>query len=550
MPLLDGKYEILAESPLGPGVVRFDATTADGLPVRVVWYELGPEDEAAFERYRRALRALARDGVADVLEVVSRPGARYVAWRDARVDSEPLEPNAQLAARLSQEGLEPSSARVRVGESGPCVSDLPFGSGVAPERTAVPTDARSEARSRDLLSVSDAALSWALAGVLLLIAVGLWGGGFALRVNDAVVRVPEVGSAGVEVTAEQLVALGLRVEPVPLTSSEPEGTVLAIDPEPGATLRPGRSVRVSYAVPPGRLAPATVPSVLGLDLDAANTLLAESKLELGRVVRVHEEAPAGSVLSQSASPGTVLGAGSEVHLVVSSGPAPHTTFLPDLTGLPEDDARALASVAGFASDQVTIERIEVSGSLPGTVVGQSLAPHRRVTLEGAALRLLVAGASSVLVHEDGLPNLAGMSEELARDLARGFEVEVSYVEDGVLPDGVVRQSLRPGSTPDEGPLRLTVNVRPVAIPVPEVVLTVREPRLREVPYVWFVEPGIPTQIAQVTAVRLDGVRTVVRTQRVQGGDRVEGSWLTTYPGPVRFELTLNGEPYGGELLVP
>ena len=104
MPLLDGKYEILAEHPLTTGVVRFDATTANGEPVRVVWYELAPEDEPAFERYRRALRRLAREDVADVLEVVSRPGARYVAWRDDRGERTPLPADAGLAARLAEVG--------------------------------------------------------------------------------------------------------------------------------------------------------------------------------------------------------------------------------------------------------------------------------------------------------------------------------------------------------------------------------------------------------------------------------------------------------------
>jgi hypothetical protein len=42
---------------------------------------------------------------------------------------------------------------------------------------------------------------------------------------------------------------------------------------------------------------------------------------------------------------------------------------------------------------------------------------------------------------------------------------------------------------------------------------------------------------------------VARTQ-VRGGGRVDGTWTTTYPGVVRFDLTLNGEPYGGSLRVP
>lgn len=550
MPLLDGKYEILAEQPLAPGVVRFDATTAEGLPVRVVWYELRPDEESAFERYRRALRRLTRDDLTDVLEVVSRPGARYVAWRDERVESSPLDSHGRLAARLSEVGLAPDNARVRVGDDGPRVSDLPFGAGVAPEPLAATPATQPATKRRGLRALADATLSWALAGVLLLLALTAWSAGFLLRTNDRLVTVPEPGSTTVEALVAQLVTLGLQVEPVPLASDEPAGTVLALDPAPGTALRPGRSVRVPYAVPPGRLAPATVPAVLGLDIDEATARLSAAGLEVGRLARVHEAAPVGAVLSQSQTSGSTVGVGSAVDLVVSLGPAPETSFIPDLVGLTEDDARALASVAGLSSDQVVVEQVDLAGAVPGSVVDQSLAPYRRVRLDTAVLRLLVAGAASAVMDDGALPNLAGMSEMDARALATGFEVRVSYLENADLPDGVVWQSLRPGASGSDGPLELAVNVRPVPIPLPQVHAVVRSPQLRDVQYVWFIEPGIPTQLARVTAVTLEGVRTLVRTASVRGGDRLEGSWRTTYPGPVRFELTLNGEPYGGELLVP
>jgi beta-lactam-binding protein with PASTA domain len=66
--------------------------------------------------------------------------------------------------------------------------------------------------------------------------------------------------------AERLVASGLRVEGVARASDEPSGTVLGLDPEAGTPLRPGRLVRLAYAVPPGQVAPATVPALLGQSL--------------------------------------------------------------------------------------------------------------------------------------------------------------------------------------------------------------------------------------------------------------------------------------------
>lgn len=553
MPLLDGKYEILAERALGEGVVRFDATTADGQPVRVVWYELDPSDEGAFERYRRALRRLARDGLADVVDVVSRPGARYVAWRSEPPGGGPEgegRADATLAARLREVGFAPERARVRSGTRGAVVCDLPFGPGgvvePSPSAAAAPAPARPR-RGRPVLG--DVAFSWVLAGILTVTAAGLVAGGFALRSNDALVQVPDAQGADAATVAERLVASGLRVEAVPRASEEPSGTVLALDPDVGTALRPGRTVRLTYAVAPGRVAPATVPALLGQTLATAEARLAAASLEVGRVVRVHEQAPPDVVLAQSEPSGSVVGVGAAVDLLVSLGPPRATTFLPDLVGLDEEDARALALVAGIANGAVVVERVAAAGAAPGTVVGQSLAPYRRVALDGAVLRLLVAEGPVDGGEVLGLPNLSGMDEVTVRALASGFDVRVAYVEDGTLPDGVVRQSLAPGAVPSDGALTLTINVRPQPIPVPTVHAVVRQPSLREVPYLWFIEPGIPVQTAEVTAVTLEGVRSVVRTVQVRGGERLEGTWLTTYPGPVRLELTLNGEPYGGTLLV-
>ena len=69
------------------------------------------------------------------------------------------------------------------------------------------------------------------------------------------------------------------------------------------------------------------------------------------------------------------------------------------------------------------------------------------------------------------------------------------------------------------------------------------PRLRWVPYRFLVEPGIPTQTAEVRARPAGGDATVVTRREVRGGDVIEGVWPTLVPGPVTFELFLNDVPY-------
>lgn len=75
----------------------------------------------------------------------------------------------------------------------------------------------------------------------------------ALRVAavDTFVNVPDVVGADATLAAQQLAQLGLFVDATPLTSSEPPGTVLAVEPAAGSALRPGRTVLMRYALPRG-----------------------------------------------------------------------------------------------------------------------------------------------------------------------------------------------------------------------------------------------------------------------------------------------------------
>ena len=144
MPLLDGKYEIHGEHALGGGVTTFTATDPDGTPVRVEWLELAAEDEAAFERYRRLLKRLAREGRAAVQDVVARPGARYVVWRLPPEGSAAAR-DAALEADLRAAGFDPAGAVLRRVEGHARLVGLPF---VAPPSVVAATPATEAHRRR------------------------------------------------------------------------------------------------------------------------------------------------------------------------------------------------------------------------------------------------------------------------------------------------------------------------------------------------------------------------------------------------------------------
>jgi beta-lactam-binding protein with PASTA domain len=550
VPLLDGKYEIHGERQLGAGITAFDATDPDGNPVRVEWIELqGTEAEAAFERHRRLLKRLAREGRATIQDVVGRPGAHFVAWH-APPDGAAKAHDAELDAQITAAGYDPATADVRRVDGRPRLVGLPFRPGTAPvvarDVASDATDGRAPARRTWPWPWR----AWALGGALTVAAAALALAGFLARTNDRVVVVPESLGSDYTATSARLHALGLRVEPVVVaTADAPSGSVVAVDPEPGTPLRPGRTVRVSVALPPGTVAPTAVPRLIGLDHDEVAERLAAEGLEVGRRVAVHAAAPVGVVLAQAPLAGATVGRGTGVDVVASLGPEPERTFVPDLVGRSLVDARWLAELAGLSGEQVVVERLAAERVATDTVLAQSLEPYASVPVATSVLRLVVADPATPS-PTTGLPPLGGLDEARARALAVGFEVRTEYVSHADLPDGVVAQSLPAGAVPSDGALVLTVNARPVPVPRPDATVVVRAPDPREVAYLWFVEPGIPPVVAEVRATTLEGETTLVDRRVVQGGQSVEGAWSTTYPGVVRFDLTLNGEPYGGSLRVP
>lgn len=550
-PLLDGKYEIHGERSLGAGVTRFDATAPDGAPVKVEWLELAGEDDLAFERYRRLLKRLAREGRAHLQDVVARPGARYVAWYLPPDGPDHLGDPA-LHADLRQAGFDPASAQFRRIAGTVRLTSLPFRP--LPEPLADPQQDLGPTRRGRPLWARPAdwpgdARSWALSLLIALSAGGLFWLGFVQRANDRLVTLPAVVGSSYDEVAPMLHALGLRVTPVLLASGEEgPGEVLASEPAEGSVLRPGREVQLTVALPPGRLAPTTVPRLVGANESAIAAAVEQAGLGIGHLVRVHADAPAGIVLAQRPAANLTVGQGSTVDAVVSLGPEPLQSFVPDLVGLPLSEALALAAVAGLGGDQVVVERLAVERPAPDVVLSQSLPPYRAVVLGQATLRLVVSEVMAPIAL-GGLPALGGMSETQAVSLAGGFDLRIQYVSDGNLPDGVVAQSLPVGAQAHEGPLILTINARPVPVPRPDVRVELRQPTARGLPYRWFIEPGIPQVTAEVTARTLDGTVVVVTRRQVSGGELLEGSYFTTQPGPVTFELTLNGQPYGEALRV-
>jgi beta-lactam-binding protein with PASTA domain len=567
--MLDGKYEITAEREITPHSTLFGGTAPDGTAVQIVWYDLQhPDDERAFEGYRTALRALKRQGLAAVYDLVARPGAYYVAWLappgTARLPVAALDAATRdaLGAALPPH-CSLNDADIRSdGAGGIKLYGLPFAlpsaalspqRGVSPAETRTvttpPPPARAHAPCWDVRPAL-LGLTLALTGCWLLLL------SFYRTVQTATVAVPELRGEEVNRAAAALHTLGLAVAAIPVAhlDAPPEntaaGTVLELAPPAGTLLRPGRTVALLYA-PPDNPSPQTVPELRGQSLAEAERTLAAQGLSVGDVARVYADAPLGTVLAPSPAVGAPAPANGNVALLVSNGPKREMTFLPDLTGLPLADALTLAQLAGLKTPLV--ERIQGSGRAPETVLAQNLPPLVPFPRDGAQLRLTVAGETeNGALNVSGTPDLTGLSltaaQRSARDLGARAEV-AAHVSTFELPEGVVMQDPPPGSPLAER-IALTVNVHPKPLPLPTPQARVHRGEVRRARYRWVLEPGITPQRATVTARTLAGDNAVVlRDRLVSGGDELTGVWLTTAPGPITFTLTLNGLPYGEPVTV-
>lgn len=538
MPLLDGKYEIIREERSGSRQTLFEASAPDGTLLRIVWFEVDAEQERSFEIYRRGLRRLQKSGLAAVYDVVSRPGAHYVAWHPPQgAPAGTIEP--ELVQALEQAGFSASQADVRrVGRRSQIYGLAWADAGQLSEVSGAPLP---DERRRKRGSLPQAAVTNGLAFAILLVAALTLLAANWQRSASAQVVVADLRGSMVQDAVQRLAASGLRAEPLATPSDEPVGTVLLLQPPAGSNVEHGSVVQVGYAFPQGEVRPLVVPEVTGLSWpDEVTAALAGNPLQAGSIAWLPSDQPEGTVLAQSAAAGSTVAEGTPLNLLVSSGEPVPTAVLPELTGLKLEEALQLALSAGLEEAQLSVTQVNDISVQPGTVVAQDPAAGQTFELEGASLALEVAAGDADM---EPLPSFVGLSLEQARAEATGFDVTVTEISDTSRPAGVVEQEPRAGSWVDQGELHLTVNVHPRLIPMPNPDVDIVETVDRDLAYNWYIEPGIPTVTARVYATSLSGEEQLVAQQQVQGGEWVQGTFDTSQP-MVTFRLTLNGDRYG------
>jgi serine/threonine-protein kinase len=231
----------------------------------------------------------------------------------------------------------------------------------------------------------------------------------ATRPVPSVVRLP------VDDARELLTEQGFAVEVLRRASdAAPRGIVFEQRPEAGTELREGGTVRITASV---GAATTEVPDVVGSAEDDAVAALEDAGLE-ARVARVPSDEEEGIVVAQAPQAGADARRGSAVRVNVSGGPG--AAPVPDVTGLPSEEAVAALREAGLSAEQR-----EVDGDDPaGTVVAQE--PEAGAEAErGSTVRIDVSRGP----QGQAVPDVVGFAEEDARAELEGLGFRVRVVEE-------------------------------------------------------------------------------------------------------------------------
>ena len=99
------------------------------------------------------------------------------------------------------------------------------------------------------------------------------------------------------------------------------GSIIRTDPAAGSQVAAGTTV-VVYVSRPQVSTTTKVPSLIGMSVDNARSLLVQNKLGLGSQTEQYSDQPAGAIISQSPGAGAAARLNSRVSVVVSAGPEP------------------------------------------------------------------------------------------------------------------------------------------------------------------------------------------------------------------------------------
>lgn len=333
---------------------------------------------------------------------------------------------------------------------------------VSPEPTAAPPDTTAPPppppakKSRLWL--------WILVGIvaaLIVIVIVL-----LLTLPADTAEVPDVTGLSLTAGVAALEDAGLKLGEVSYTSDVPAGTkegqIVSQKPAAGESVDKGSAVNVVAA---GK-AETKVPDVRSMTKDEAVSALAAVGLE-AKVVEVADEAKPGTVVDQSPDPGTSVAPGSQVTVLVSTGPA--ESLVPNVVGMTEDEAAAALENAEYQVESKTTYDQQTE---KGRVISQT--PEAgTVAQPGSTVTITVSNGPNPEVK---VPDVVGKTEPDAAKVLGDAGLETipsSSFNEAVAAGNVISQNPTAGSTAPVGSaVGISVSLGPkpaVTAVVPDVV---------------------------------------------------------------------------------
>lgn len=264
---------------------------------------------------------------------------------------------------------------------------------------------------------------WVVWTTLVTLAVIVAGGSALWWVSlaGASVTIPDVAGTSIEQATLVLVDSELQVSESILEEFDlvlPAGTVKGTAPAAGEVVDRESVVRLIISLGPN---PVSVPAVTGKTLEEVSAEFEGLNLIVGAATEEFNDfVDKGTVLRVANAEGRSLPAGSEVlagetlNLVVSAG------AIPDVTGLPVDDARRLLQEVGLTGI------VGGDGAFSETIaegfVVQILDRDTRIVVPGDTITLLVSRGPELVA----VPNVIDQTIQQAKSAleALGFRVEV------------------------------------------------------------------------------------------------------------------------------
>jgi len=135
--------------------------------------------------------------------------------------------------------------------------------------------------------------------------------------NSSEVTIPDVIGKNSDEALNILKQISLNGEVTEVSvSNSPENTVISQEPEPGKTVKTGRTVKLTISARENFI---QVPELKGRTTQEAQSLLSSSGLKLGTVFKNNPQDPNEIVIDQNPKPNEHVQSGASISIITGSG---------------------------------------------------------------------------------------------------------------------------------------------------------------------------------------------------------------------------------------